>query len=280
MSLGDHRRCALALVAVTLISPAAPAANVADLRSDWSNSANPNANANGTWAYTENFSPLPFIPSWVAGPAISGWGPAANVPGNFLPFYYRATPETVFGADMFPGDVTVHSTDGFNGGGNGPAIVTWTSAVSGTFTIHGMFWPLRMIGRSNDVNLALVHDGNSTPLGSLFIPEDGSVTRCNPARFNLPGITIASGDVLQLSVVRVSAAGDFVGLSLAVSTGPCPSAPGDLNNSGAPDGPDIAAFTNCLLNGVTNCGVCACADMDGNGVVNAADVPLLVDAIL
>lgn len=280
MSHRNHRRCALALIALTLAAPSAPAANIADLRSDWSNSANPNANANGAWAYTESFNPLPAIASWAGASTVSGWGPAGNVPGNFLPFYYRATPETVFGADMFPGDVTVHSTDGFNGGGNGPAIVTWTSAVSGTFTIHGMFWPLRMIGRSNDVDLVLVHNGNSTPLGSLFIPEDGSVTRCNPARFNLTNVSIVSGDVLQLSVVRVSAAGDFVGLNLAVSTGPCPSTPGDINNDGAVNGFDIAQFTNCLINGTTGCGICACADMDGNNTINAADVPLLINSIL
>lgn len=280
MSPRNHRWCALAFVALMLSTPIAPAANIADLRSDWSNAANPNVLPNGTWTYTESLNPLPFIASWAGAPAVSGWGSAGNVPGNFLPFYYRATPETVFGADMFPGDVTVHSTDGFNGGPNGPAIVTWTSAVSGTFTIHGMFWPLRMIGRSNDVNLALVHNGNSTPLGSLFIPEDGSVTRCNPARFNLPGVTIASGDVLQLSVVRVSVPGDFVGLNLAVSTGPCPSAPGDLNNDGAINGFDIALFTNCVTQGATTCGLCPCADMDGNNAINAADVPLLINALL
>ncbi len=281
MSPRHRRRCAITLIALMLPSSTAPAANIADLRSDWSNAANPNANPNGTWTYMEGSNPLPFISSWAGIPGVPGWGPAANVTGLFLPFYSRAMPEILFsGADMYPGDVTVHTTDPFNGGGNGPAVVTWTSAVSGTFTIHGMFWPLRMIGRANDVILSLTHNGNTTPLASGSIPEDGSVTRCNPLRFTLPGVSIASGDVLQLLAVRFSDAGDFVGLNLSVSTGPCPSAAGDLNNDGAPDGPDIQAFTNCLLNGVTNCGLCPCADMDGNGAVNAADVPLFVAALL
>ena len=280
MSPRNHRRCALALIALVLMTPTAPAANVADLRGDWSNSANPNVTPHGTWAYTEGLNPLPPIASWAGAPGTPGWGPAANVGGNFLPFFYKNTPDTPFTGDALPGDITVHSTDNFNGSANGPAIITWTSAVSGTFTIHGMFWPVRMIDRLNLVELVLVHNGDSTPLGSGYLAENGDITRCTPLRFELPGVTIASGDILKLFIERISGAGDFACLSLKVSTDPCGSPPGDLNNTGAPDGADIAPFTNCLLNGVTNCGYCPCADMNGDNAVNATDVPLFVAALL
>ena len=106
--------------ALFLVTSPAHGTILADLQTDWSNTNNPNPGAFGTWAYTQGGSPLPFISVWVGAPAdsLSGWGPAANAPGNFLPFFFRTV--NPFG-DTLPGDVLVHSTDQANGGPDGPA---------------------------------------------------------------------------------------------------------------------------------------------------------------
>lgn len=53
--------------------------------------------------------------------------------------------------------------------------------------------------------------------------------------------------------------------------------PGDMNLDGLRDGADIQAFLNCRLGASVNC---SCADQDGNGIVNSADVAALVSALL
>ncbi|MBI3759273.1 MAG: hypothetical protein HY269_05905, partial [Deltaproteobacteria bacterium] len=118
----------------------AAGSTIADLKADWSNSANPNSHASGTWSYTQSTAPLSFVSPWAGDPSanLSGWGPAANVPGDFLPFMFQ-TPIVYF--DSQPGDVIVHSTDNANGSGNGVAVILWTSGVSGNVDIVGSLWP-------------------------------------------------------------------------------------------------------------------------------------------
>lgn len=53
--------------------------------------------------------------------------------------------------------------------------------------------------------------------------------------------------------------------------------PGDMNLDGLRDGADIQSFLNCLLTTGANC---SCADVDGNGSVNGADVAAFVSALL
>jgi len=53
--------------------------------------------------------------------------------------------------------------------------------------------------------------------------------------------------------------------------------PGDMNNDGLRNGRDIRAFTLCVTGG--NIG-CTCADFDGNGSANPADVPAFVSTLL
>jgi hypothetical protein len=53
--------------------------------------------------------------------------------------------------------------------------------------------------------------------------------------------------------------------------------PGDMNSDSRRDGADVQRFVNCLLGTGVDC---ACADVDGNGVVNSADVAGLISALL
>lgn len=264
------------LILVLLTTSILRAANFADLKSDWSNTSNPNPGASGTWAYTQGGTPLAPISHWAGDSNQSGWGPAANVSGNFLPFFFK-TP-VVYG-DSLPGDVIIHTTDTFNGNGNGPAVLIWTSAVSGDFIVNGSLWPTRLIGRLNEYQLTLTHNGTPAVLDSGQIVEDGSISRCHPIRIKIP-VTLAAGDVLQLLLDRLSMPGDFAGVSLSVSTGSCPNSAGDLNGDGHADGLDIAHFVNCLLNRSSPCADCACSDLNGDGMTTLEDMPAFVASLL
>jgi len=52
---------------------------------------------------------------------------------------------------------------------------------------------------------------------------------------------------------------------------------GDINLDGLRNGADVQGFLNCLLGAGGNC---SCADTDGNGAVNSADVAALVTALM
>ncbi|MBK8268733.1 MAG: PPC domain-containing protein [Planctomycetes bacterium] len=67
---------------------------------------------------------------------------------------------------------------------------------------------------------------------------------------------------------------DFV---LQVECTSCPSCPGDMQIDEALNGSDIQGFVDCFL---TPGPVCACADMDENGILNLIDVVEFVNAIL
>jgi hypothetical protein len=57
---------------------------------------------------------------------------------------------------------------------------------------------------------------------------------------------------------------------------PCPLS-GDMNLDNLRNGADVQGFLNCLLGTPGNC---SCADTDGNGIVNSADVAGFVSALM
>ncbi|HUN82701.1 MAG TPA: hypothetical protein VMV81_14445 [Phycisphaerae bacterium] len=271
----------LSLLIIIAPAPGATVVNYANLKSDWSNVSNPNAGPFGAWSYTQGGTPLSAISHWAGdgGQTLVGWGPAANAPGDFLPFFFQTT--SPYG-DSEAGDVLIHTTDGANGDSNGPAVLLWTSNVTGTVNVIGSLWPPRLIGRLNDYQLSLVRDGTPTVLDAGQIVEDGSISRCVPIRFRIPGLTINPGDVLMLQITQNASSpfGDFAGVSLSVSSGNCPNSSGDINGDGRRDGRDIAHFVDCLLNGNSACGDCSCSDMNNDGFTNLDDLPDFVAALL
>lgn len=253
-----------ALAAVLVGGSVAGASTIADLKTEWSLSGNPNVQTNGSWTFTDTSAPLAFIANWAGDPNQSGWGPAANTPGNFLPFFFKTT---VPYGDSLPGDVIVHTTDTFNGAGHGSALLIWTSAVNATADISGSYWPTRLIGRANNYQLNLRHGATLTPLAGGSVPEDGSVSRANPRSLYVPRVSMAVGDRLELTIARTSSAGDFVGLNLTVY----PSCPGDVNGDRVRDLADLA-----ILLSQYGCTSGCSADMDGDGKVELGDLAILL----
>ena len=238
---------ALALVFLLVTSTVTQAA-IADLKTDYSETNNPNTNAAGTWRYNQGTSALSAVSSWFALPNERGWGPAANVAGNCLPAVIQAhdlTNLTVgnhngmgdYAGAYQVGDVIIHSKDNFNGASNGELNITWTSAITSNVSISGNLWPTRFFTRENKYQLILNPTGANTVLASGFLPEDGTVSRSNPALISIPSLTLHPGDVLDLVVLRAGLtadpAGDFAGVNLTVNSVPEPASLGLLGFGGA-----------------------------------------------
>jgi hypothetical protein len=181
---------------------------VYNLRDDWSDTANPN----GVWAYRAGEVLLPHVPDW----SFSVWTNPVPGWGLTLPFWFRSTLPSDSTLDLQPGDVVVHTQDDWNGGGNGPAIVTWTSPRAGVVDIAGGVWMARDIDRGNRWRIYV----RGTKIQSGQIASGDIYSRENPFRFHLPfaqGGRVAAGDIIALEIVRTSFAGDFVGVDLQIT---------------------------------------------------------------
>jgi hypothetical protein len=210
------------------------AGTIYDLATQWSNTANPN----GPWTYREGSSALALVTSYNFGGSIGGFTPQAawapsNVGGEFLPVWLESsqtgTPSGFQAGAVLPGDVIVHSTDSFNGSGQGIANVIWTAPSAGTIDISGDIWWVRNLGRVNDFSIsvggAVVADGS--------ISDGSSFTRSSPLAFTsglLPGdsfsgIPVSAGEIVELAITNGSAAGEISGISLQIDESPLAAGP-------------------------------------------------------
>jgi hypothetical protein len=151
-------------------------AAVFDLKSDWSNTANPN----GVWSYNEGANPLPHQDvlgsPYCVSDKQSGWGPSNGrqaPPPPFLPLWFKAvqsSPSDSYGniEDWEAGDIVTHSQDDGNGKDKGKSNVTFTfpGPNPGFANISGSVWIARDIGRA--VGWALYHNGKLLTEGSLY----------------------------------------------------------------------------------------------------------------
>jgi hypothetical protein len=225
-SIPIHGKLSIALLVGTFVGSivaqpnSASAATLYDLKTDWSNTSNPN----GPWSYKQGNTPLQAA-TWDFGGYWSttqpGWAVTQTITTSSLPFWFKSNGSETLAKDWQAGDIVVHTTDPDNGVGNGVANVTWTSPIAGTIGITGNAWLGRAIGRSDDWEIYL----NNTLLtkGSLF--DGDPYDRANPFNFAagsgganiLNNIAVNTGDVVKLQLVKTAPAGDFVGVNLAIS---------------------------------------------------------------
>src|SRR5947209_7671934 len=90
------KRVLLLVAALAFLDPSQAYAGIilADLSNDFSFTNNPNSGPYGTWSYNAGNTPLAKIDDWqtFGGPTgVAGWGPAANQPGDYIPFWTRVT---------------------------------------------------------------------------------------------------------------------------------------------------------------------------------------------
>jgi hypothetical protein len=254
LSIAGHGRRVVLMVFTAFVSlvgcTTAQATNY-NLNSDWSDAANPN----DVWTYREGSNALPHISSWQS--SLGGW--ASAQPGwansengtNRLPFLYKSNGTETFPHDWLAGDVIVHSTDGFNGIGNGPANVLWTSPIAGLASITGSVWLGRDIGRSVDWSLLI--NGVAITGGSLSSGDP--FNRASPFLFSagsggaaaINNLAVSPGNTLELlfQTLPPSGPGDFVGVNLNLSV-VASAVPGDYNGNGVVDAADYTVWRDTL----------------------------------
>jgi len=195
------------------------------LAGQWSNTANPN----GPWTYREGNEALPLVTDYNFGGTVPGftpqpaWAPS-NVGGQFLPVWLQSsqtgTPSGFEAGAVTPGDVIVHSTDGFNGSGEGIANVIWTSPSAGTIDISGDIWWVRNLGRTNDFSVFV----GGTLIADGAISDGSTNTRSNPLQFasglllgdSFSDIPVSAGEIVELAVTRGSGAGEISDLNFQI----------------------------------------------------------------
>lgn len=207
---------------LAILAHSCPAQTTWDLKSEWSNAANPN----GVWSYNANGAPLTtFNPSFTGDsftPAQPGWQG-----GGLIPIWFKSnsTSLNVNGVgtpDWLFGDVVLHS-----GSGGGYTDVTWTSPINGTINISGAVWAVRDISRSN--NWSLYHGANLLTGGT--IGSGDPYNRGSPFSFTLgsggagavSNLAVVVGSVIQLRV-GTAGTGDYAGVNLTITAIPEPAA--------------------------------------------------------
>src|SRR5687767_3705287 len=181
---------------------------VFDLRTDWSNTSNPN----GAWSYLVNgavapsgtrggdsFGPPGPPPVWGSGHI--GWSQSNGSQNSYL--------------DLQTGDIYGH------GETVSPISILWTSPITETVHVTGGVWALRE-GRSNDWSVTL---NGSTLMASGQVFTGDPFNRANPNPFDFT-VAVQPGDFLELRIVPTSgqASGDYSGVNFTVVPEPAPAA--------------------------------------------------------
>lgn len=260
---------ACAFVFVSAWCSVACSGQVFDLKSDWSDTSNPN----GAWSYNEGVNVLPKVMGWQNG-CFGGWatpqdGWAENPCNNMrLPFWYKSNGTETFPNDIEPGDVIVHSTDPTNGAGNGLARVVWTAPSDGIINVSGAIWLARNIGRGN--HWRLIYNGTIVTGGTVF--DGDPYSRANPMGLEqgsggmqvLSNVPAYAGKSVVLELERTTSAGEFTGINLTIELMPG-SCYADCDHSMVLNLFDFLCFVNEFNAGG------AYADCDGSGTLDLFD---------
>ena len=184
-----------------------------DLKTDWSDSANPN----GVWAYRRGTTPLSLMNGFPQGHGDAFSGQPAWMDYSvywYVPAWFKVTsPNVPFSTYSWQtGDVVLHSAS------SAPqANVVWTAPSAGTINIAGNIWMVySALGRYQQWKLYK----NSTILtsGNLLLTQNRG-NPCNVAA-GLNNIPVAANDTIQLEIAPVDGQiGHYVGVNLTLTAG-------------------------------------------------------------
>lgn len=137
----------------------------------------------------------------------------------------------------------------------------------------------------NDLDLTVVGPGGTTTFFSWTLdPANPSIAAVRTTRNSVDNVeqVLIDAPLAGNYSVRVSHTGGVTSqaytLLVSVDHG-CSTCPGDVDGNNTADGRDVRLFATCVVGGGT-AGQRACADMNGDGAVNAADAPLLVQRLI
>jgi hypothetical protein len=238
----------------------APAPVIADLTREWSTTSNPNPQPVGIWSFNAETTLLSKIDSWLASPGVPGWGEPANVMGDFLPFFCQSPmdggPANPLGSDVKTGDIVCHPTDPTNSRINQAATIAWQCVVPGTASVGGKLWPTRLIDRNNAWKLVCRGPARATQtLAAGRLPEDGTVSRDNPAVLDVHDVELHKGDLLELVLYRAETITDFAGISLTIAVVPVAAPASQPVTTRPPPPAETVSYGMPLLISLTSLGI-------------------------
>jgi hypothetical protein len=180
-------------------SAVAQTVTVYDLKTDWSESANPN----GVWRYRAGTTNLVHAADWT-GAALGYTQPVwttSSTPrlGAFLPAIFRAT-GTKPGDDYAIGDIVIHSNSPGNGNDTDVANVAWTAPFNAVINITGELWQTGLrTGAQARNNTAVLH------LNAVTLQQVANLagfSSSSPASLSVSNLSVRQGDVLSLDIIR------------------------------------------------------------------------------
>jgi hypothetical protein len=194
-----------------------------DLKTDWSDSSNPN----GVWTYREGENALPLQTDWYGTNDGSFMQPAwalAQYPAtDHAPVWLKQ--QTVL-YDLQIGDVVVHpaSHSSTSNWQDRWANVIWTSPIDGTITISGNVWwgaDSSLADRYTYWELFL----NDDSLASGIVGWDDIYDRSNPMLIDGGGVlAVDPGDIVMLKLTQIDGShwGWMTGVNLTIDATPVP----------------------------------------------------------
>lgn len=235
----------LGLAGVLSVGAVPASATTYDLKSDWSNTDN----SNGVWTYLAGTTVLPSLngANWGG----YGFGPGFAASSSFGPgfapviFQYNDSNPSAVAASM--GDIVAHTQTKDVNFGAGNFSVEFTAPTAGTATITGDLWNAH-VGFFRWQDWTVTVGGAQMASGLL---KDWTVNGpADPETFDLSGVTLTAGEIVQLTIVYDPNAqqvnGTLVGLDINVALTPTTVVP--------PTVPEPASWS-LLLAGVAGLGV-------------------------
>ena len=190
------------------------ATQIYDLKTDWSDTQNPN----GTWSYRAGDA---IMRSQMASPHVPAGQPVWVGPNDFyLPIFFKAANFDAF--DIKPGDVYVHSA---NSDGEGVANIVFAAPSDGTANLSGAAWFAAEDAGQNGRSSVWSLWKNGTLLTSGTVFSGDQYDRSSPFLFSLgsggasvlQNIPLSAGDEIKLQIRREAGPyGTYVGLKFAV----------------------------------------------------------------
>lgn len=200
-------RCAVASTALLVLSSAQ--ATVYSLKSDWSDSTNPN----GAWTYLRAGTAFAApVANW------SGFGTAWADSGSFGPGfapmllkYDGVGSEPI---DALVNDIIGHTQTNDSNAGAGELSVRFTSPSAGTASLSGKLWDAHL-SQDRDQAWQVWINGVLSASGTLL--GDGSEGQSNPDLFSLSGLSLAAGSTIELRLNRTNGDnGGLVGMDMNI----------------------------------------------------------------
>lgn len=203
--------------ALTICLPRIAGAITYDLKTDWSDSANPN----GVWAFYQGNTLLPLQTDYFSdGGNWEGYAKQPYPNMGHVPVWLQVD-GAWSGADFEVGDIAFHPTSTTSSTpGYEQSYVTWTSTIEGTISISGNVWyGESQMPRGVDWHLYL----NSSELTYGSVSYNDAYSRAAPMTFTGGGfLDVHVGDVVRFEAATGSGYVYpwFIGVNLTIDAQP------------------------------------------------------------